>query len=79
MILSRSFILSNSIILVKDLIRWKRRFEIFLIDHDAGDAGNKNIVGKVLVIHCVLGMSVKTGSYIYNSLILIIYVSFICM
>ena len=37
--------LSNSIILVKDLTRWKRGFEI-LIDHYTGDIGNKNITGK---------------------------------
>ena len=39
------FTLSNSIILVDDLIRWKRGFEIFLIDHYA-DIGNKNIADK---------------------------------
>ena len=37
--------LSNSIISVKDLIRLKRGFEIFSIDHYAGDIGNKNIAG----------------------------------
>ena len=36
----------NLINLVEDLIRWKRGFEIFLIDHYAGDIGNKNIAGK---------------------------------
>ena len=40
------FTLSNSIILVEDLIRWMRCFEIFLIDHWAGDIGNKNIATK---------------------------------
>ena len=40
--------LSKSIILVKDLIRWKRSFEILLIDHHAGDIGNKNIADKYL-------------------------------
>ena len=40
-----NFTLSNSIILVDDLLRWKRGFEIFLIDHYA-DIGNKNIVDK---------------------------------
>ena len=38
--------LSNSIILVEDLIGWKKSFGIFLIDHYAGDTGNKNTVGK---------------------------------
>ena len=41
-----NFTLSNSVISVKDLIRWKRGFEIFLIDHYAGDIGNKNVTGK---------------------------------
>ena len=41
-----NFISSNSIILVEDLIKWKRCFEIFLIDYCAGDIGNKNIAGK---------------------------------
>ena len=40
-----NFTLSNSIILVDDIIRWKRGFEIFLIDHYA-DIGNKNIADK---------------------------------
>ena len=44
--LLRNFTWSNSIILVEDLIRWKRGFEIFLIDHYADDIGNKNIAGK---------------------------------
>ena len=38
--------LSNSIIPVKDLIRLKNGFEIFLIDHYAGDIENNNITGK---------------------------------
>ena len=42
-ILLGNFTLAKSIILVKDL---KRGFEIFLIDHHAGDIGNKNITGK---------------------------------
>ena len=37
--------MSNSDILVEDLIRQKRCFEIFLIDPLAGDTGNKNVVG----------------------------------
>ena len=41
-----NFALSNWTILVKDLIRWKRCFEIFLIDHCAIDIANKNIAGK---------------------------------
>ena len=45
-ILLGNFTLSNSIILVEDLIRWKRGFEIFLIDYYADDIGNKNIAGK---------------------------------
>ena len=45
-ILLGNFVLSNSIISVKDLIRSKRGFEIFLIDHCDGDIGNKNITGK---------------------------------
>ena len=32
-ILLRNFTLSNTIISVKDLIRWKRGFDTFLIDH----------------------------------------------
>ena len=42
-VLLGNFTLSNSTILVKDLIRWKRVFEIFLIDDNAGDIENKNI------------------------------------
>ena len=38
--------MSNSIILLEDLIRWKRGFEIFLIGQYAGDIGNKIIAGK---------------------------------
>ena len=41
-----NFILSNSIILVEDQIRWNWGFEIFLIDHYASEIGNKNITGK---------------------------------
>ena len=40
-----NFTLSNSVILVEDLIKWKRCFEIFLIKHCAGDIENKNIAG----------------------------------
>ena len=36
-----NFILSNSIILVEDLIRGKRGFEIFLIGHYAVDIRKK--------------------------------------
>ena len=43
-----SFTLSKSVILMNDLIRWKRGFEILLIDHHAGDIGNKNIANKYL-------------------------------
>ena len=42
----RNFTLSNWIILVEELIRWKESFKIFLIDHYAGDIGNINIAGK---------------------------------
>ena len=45
-ILLESFTLPNSIISVKDLIRWKRGFEMFLIDYYAGDIGNNNVTGK---------------------------------
>ena len=38
--------LSNSIILVEYLKRWNRGFEIFFIDHYAGDVGSKKITGK---------------------------------
>ena len=38
--------LSNSINPVKDLIRLRNGFEIFLIDHYAGDIENNNITGK---------------------------------
>ena len=41
-----NFALSNSIILVENLIRWTKGFEIVLIDHYAGDIGNKNVAGK---------------------------------
>ena len=44
--LFRNFTLPNSIILVEDLIRWKRGFEMFVIDHYDDDIGNKNIAGK---------------------------------
>ena len=45
-ILLGNFTLSNSIILVEDVIKWKRGFEIFLIDHYHGDIRKKNIAGK---------------------------------
>ena len=37
------FTLPNSIILVEDLIRWNRGFEIFLIDHHSSEIRNKNV------------------------------------
>ena len=40
------FTLSNSVVLVEDLIRWNKGFEIFLIDHYDGEIGNINIAGK---------------------------------
>ena len=49
-ILLKIFTLSNSIILVEDLTRWKRGFEIFLFDHYVGDNENKNIAGKYWII-----------------------------
>ena len=45
-IFSRNFTLLNSIISVEDLIGRDRFFEIFLIDHYAGDIINKNIACK---------------------------------
>ena len=45
---SRNFTLSNSIILVENLIRGKRALEIFLIDHCASDIGNKSTAEKYL-------------------------------
>ena len=44
-LLLENFILLNSIISVKDLIRWMIGFEIFLINHYASDIGNNNISG----------------------------------
>ena len=41
-----NFTMSNSIILVEDLIMWNRGFKIFLIGHYAGEIGNKNIASK---------------------------------
>ena len=45
-ILLVNFTLLKIIISVKDLIKWKRGFEIFLTDHYAGDIGNKDITVK---------------------------------
>ena len=45
-ILFGTFTLSNSIILVEDLLRSNRSFEILLIDQYAGDIGNKNVASK---------------------------------
>ena len=56
-----------------------RGFEIFLIDPFASDIGNKSIVGNYLknscisVTHPILGGSVNTGCYIYNSLVVLLY------
>ena len=41
-----NFALLSSSVLVEDLIRWNRGFEIFLIDQYAGDIGNTSIAGK---------------------------------
>ena len=43
--ISRKFTWSNPVFLVEELIRWKKAFEIFLIDHYEGDTENKNISG----------------------------------
>ena len=40
------FYIAKFKISVKDLIKYKRGFEMFFIDHYAGDIGNKNITGK---------------------------------
>ena len=66
-ILLGSFTLSNSIILVEVeyLISWKRRFEMLLSDHYAIHIGKKNSF--TIVTHPILGGSVHTGYYIYNS------------
>ena len=45
-ILLGNFKFSNSVIFVKDLIRWMRGFEMFLTDHYTGDSANKKIAGK---------------------------------
>ena len=45
-IFTGNFTLSNSVISEKDLRRWNRDFEIFLIDHYASEIGNENIAGK---------------------------------
>ena len=39
-------LLSNSVIFVKDQIKWIRGFELFLTDQFVGDIGNKNMAGK---------------------------------
>ena len=49
-ILLGNFTLPKSIISAKDLIRWKKGFEKFLIEHHAGGIGNKNITAKYLKI-----------------------------
>ena len=41
-----NFAMSNSIILVEDLRKWNRCFEIFLIDLCDDEIGNENIAGK---------------------------------
>ena len=45
-IILRNFTLSNSTILVEDLIRWKRCSEIFLSGYCASNIANKNMAGK---------------------------------
>ena len=62
-----------------------RGFEIFFIELFAVDIENKNITVKYLinswisVTNPILSRSVHTGCYIYNSLVHIIYVLFICI
>ena len=41
-ILAGNFTWSNSTILVEDVIKWKKDFEILMIDYYAGDIGSKN-------------------------------------
>ena len=41
-----NFSLSNLTIFMEDLLRWKRRFEIFSIDHCTSDIANKSIASK---------------------------------
>ena len=41
-----NFTWPDSSILIEDLIRWNRGFEMFLIDHYASEIGNKNITSK---------------------------------
>ena len=43
--LQRNFTCSGSIILAKDLRKWKRVFAIILIDHHTDDTGSKIIAG----------------------------------
>ena len=68
-----NFSLSNSTIVVKDLISWKRRFEIILIDHCASDIAKKNIADKykVFLYQCHPPYTRRptpyTGCYISNS------------
>ena len=54
-----NFTLPNSIILVEDLIRWNKGFEIFLIDHYASDIGNKNIAGKYYKILAAVSLTLN--------------------
>ena len=48
-IFTGNFTLSNSIISEEDLIRWNKGFEIFLIDHYAGDQSLASIQKTVLI------------------------------
>ena len=77
-VLARNFTRSKLIILVEDLVSWKRGFKICLIKHDTGDIENKNIAGGISVTHPIICGSVHTGCYTYNSLVHIISVLFIC-
>ena len=83
-ILLGNFTWSSLIILLEDLIRWKKCLEIFLIYPCAGELEMKIslVIIKnscVSVTHPILGRSVHTGCYIYNSLAHKIYVLFIYM
>ena len=44
--LLENFTLSNSTILLEDLMKWKRCFEMLLIDYYADDIENKNVAGQ---------------------------------
>ena len=49
-ILRENFTLPNWIMLVAELKRWKRSFEIFLIDHYADDNGKQSEIKKIAIM-----------------------------